>query len=92
MLQMPDFTELRAAVETAISELGGKVAPKFTWSSPHDATWVSGSHSLACGSADEVTHLLIIYQGHRTNLTRATPVYVSVMHGEVYKYSGESML
>jgi len=54
VLQVPEFADLRAEIDAAIEVMGGKVAPKFTWSSPHDATWVSGNHSLACSSADEV--------------------------------------
>ena len=43
-----------AEVEAAIGELGGCVAPKLNWSSPHDAVWVSADKSLACRNADEV--------------------------------------
>ena len=57
LLQPLDFPELRAAIETGIEELGGCVAPKFSWSSPHDATWVTASHSLACSTADEASAL-----------------------------------
>jgi hypothetical protein len=51
---MPEFPGLRAQIDAAIVELGGRVAPKFSWSSPHDATWISADHSLGCSSADEV--------------------------------------
>ena len=51
---MSEFPGLRAEIDAAIAELGGCVAPKFSWSSPHDATWVSADHSLGCSSADEV--------------------------------------
>lgn len=77
MLQMPEFPELTAQIDAAIEDLGGRVAPKFSWSSPHDATWVSGDHSLACSSADEVGRLtawtfclLLMCQAHRASLLR----------------------
>lgn len=54
-LQMPEFPELLAAIESAIDDLGGCVAPKLNWSAPHDAAWVSSCKSLACRNADEVS-------------------------------------
>lgn len=51
---MPEFPELLAEIDAAIKELGGCVAPKLNWSSPHDAVWVSSGKSLACRNADEV--------------------------------------
>ncbi|KAK9905753.1 hypothetical protein WJX75_005749 [Coccomyxa subellipsoidea] len=55
---MPEFPELLAAIEAAIDDLGGCVAPKLNWSAPHDAAWVSSCKSLACRNADEVLLLL----------------------------------
>lgn len=47
-----------ADIEDAIASLGGRVAPKLSWSSPHDAAWVSARSSLACCSASEVLHIV----------------------------------
>lgn len=74
----------------AINELGGKVAPKFTWSSPHDAAWVSGSHSLSCGSPDEVPYLSFVHIEHCKSLT-AKFVYLPAVHGEVSDCTGQEM-
>ncbi len=52
--QLPEFPELLAEIQAAIDDLGGCVAPKFNWSAPHDAAWVSSNKSLACRNADEV--------------------------------------
>ncbi|GLI65690.1 hypothetical protein VaNZ11_009297 [Volvox africanus] len=52
------FPQLRAAVDSAIASLGGRVVPKLNWSCPSDALWVSASGSLACRNADEVLLLL----------------------------------
>ncbi len=51
---MPEFPELMGEIEAAVGELGGCVAPKLNWSSPHDAAWVSADRSLACRNAEEV--------------------------------------
>lgn len=42
----------------AIDELGGAVMPKFTWSAPKDAIWVSANRSMRCTTPDEVLLLL----------------------------------
>lgn len=73
LLQRPDFPELRAAIEAGIKELGGCVAPKFSWSSPHDATWVTASHSLACSTADEASTL-----SHTVQQQPWCDIYVSI--------------
>ncbi|GIL92024.1 hypothetical protein Vretifemale_19517 [Volvox reticuliferus] len=52
------FPQLRAAVDSAIAHLGGRVVPKLNWSCPSDALWVSSSGSLACRNADQVVLLL----------------------------------
>lgn len=49
------FPALHAAVATAISELGGAVAPRLNWSSPTDALWLTSSNSLRCTNPDEVS-------------------------------------
>lgn len=41
-------------IDAAIADLGGCVAPKLTWSSPHDAAWVTAGKSVACANAQEV--------------------------------------
>jgi hypothetical protein len=48
------FPELYAAVEAAIQQLGGQVAPRLNWSSPTDALWISAYNSLKCCNADQV--------------------------------------
>ena len=55
--QTPEFPGLMADIEGAVASLGGCVAPKLSWSSPHDAVWVSARRSLACRSAAEVRTL-----------------------------------
>ncbi|ESN97883.1 hypothetical protein HELRODRAFT_85046 [Helobdella robusta] len=45
-------------VDLAIKQLGGQVIPKFTWSVPKDATWISHDKSLKCINSDEVLLLL----------------------------------
>ncbi|GAB4815495.1 hypothetical protein N2152v2_002541 [Parachlorella kessleri] len=45
-------------MRAAIAELGGAVVPKFTWSCPKDAVWMTLDHTLACRSPDEVLLLL----------------------------------
>lgn len=56
-LPMP-MPQLVDTVRTAISELGGVVMPKFTWSAPKDAIWVSVNRSMRCTTPDEVFLLL----------------------------------
>jgi hypothetical protein len=56
-LPMP-MPQLVDKVRTAISELGGIVMPKFTWSAPKDAIWVSMNKSMRCTTPDEVFLLL----------------------------------
>jgi hypothetical protein len=48
------FPQLYAAVEAAILQLGGQVAPRLNWSSPTDALWISAYNSLKCCNADQV--------------------------------------
>ena len=45
-------------VNSAIDVLGGEVIPKFTWSVPRDAVWVSPGHTTKCQHASEVLLLL----------------------------------
>ena len=82
-LQRPDFPEVRAAIEAGIEELGGCVAPKFSWSSPHDATWVTARHSLACSTADEASTLSHTVQSRSV----VTPVvaFTDVQPGARYR-------
>ncbi|CAD7700352.1 unnamed protein product [Ostreobium quekettii] len=53
-----EFSSLLADVNSAIEELGGKVAPKLNWSAPLDAVWMLPGRSLKCENADEVVMLL----------------------------------
>jgi hypothetical protein len=54
----PNFPELIDAITAAITELGGSVVPKLTWSVPKDATWVAVGNTLRCNTADQVLLLL----------------------------------
>ncbi|KAH6636134.1 D123-domain-containing protein [Chaetomium tenue] len=59
--QPPDvrFPALHAEITSAISALGGAVAPKLNWSSPKDATWISRHpNTMKCTSANDVYILL----------------------------------
>ena len=56
-LAAPTFSELTAAIASAIEELGGEVCPKTNWSAPLDAVWMNGG-SLKCRHASEVYLLL----------------------------------
>eukprot|EP00976_Prorocentrum_cordatum_P037407 760383-Prorocentrum_minimum.AAC.1 len=53
-VDVPEFPEFKMAVQEAIEQLDGAVAPKLNWSSPKDATWVSTYGSIKCTNADEV--------------------------------------
>jgi len=44
-----------AAVDLAISRLGGRAFPKLDWSAPLDAAWLRPGGSLECTNADEVS-------------------------------------
>jgi hypothetical protein len=48
------FPQLHAAIEAAIQQLDGQVAPRLNWSSPTDALWISAYNSLKCCNADQV--------------------------------------
>jgi hypothetical protein len=50
------FPDLHAAIDAAIAQLGGAVAPKLNWSSPLDAA--AGGAGLRCTSAGQVVALL----------------------------------
>ena len=52
------FEEFEASVKKGIEELGGVVVPKFTWSCPSDATFVSCEGNLKCRSVEEIFLLL----------------------------------
>jgi hypothetical protein len=47
-----------AQVQHAISQLGGAVMPKLTWSCPKDAIWISTFQTMKCTHSDEVMMLL----------------------------------
>ncbi|KAK4123228.1 D123-domain-containing protein [Parathielavia appendiculata] len=53
------FPILHAEITSAISSLGGAVAPKLNWSSPKDATWISRHpNTMKCTSANDIYILL----------------------------------
>lgn len=52
--QVPSYDAVVAEIDDAIQQLGGTVAPRLNWSSPHDATWVLTCGTLACTNAQEV--------------------------------------
>lgn len=47
-----------AEIESAISELGGAVAPKLNWSAPVDSTWMLPDNTMRCLNANDVYMLL----------------------------------
>lgn len=51
------FSELEAALASAIEALDGAVCPKLNWSVPRDAAWVNGG-TLRCETAGDVMLLL----------------------------------
>ena len=52
------FPAFERAVSEAIETLGGECAPKFMWSAPKDAVWVSAGNTMKCRNVDEVILLL----------------------------------
>lgn len=52
------FPDLENEISGAISELGGFVFPKLTWSSPKDAVWLSSTSTLKCSTSKEIISLL----------------------------------
>ncbi|GJN06034.1 hypothetical protein PR202_ga23719 [Eleusine coracana subsp. coracana] len=54
----PEFPELEAAVDAAITELGGAALPKLNWSAPKDATFMSADGTIRCTCFSEVALLL----------------------------------
>lgn len=52
------WPEIHAAVTDTISELGGRVVPKLTWSAPKDATWISATNSMECRTPNDIYLLL----------------------------------
>jgi len=52
-----EFEELNAAIDDAITSLGGAVIPKLNWSAPKDAAWVN-SGTLECRTAGDVYMLV----------------------------------
>lgn len=52
------LNRLQEQLWDAIADLGGTVHPKFTWSCPKDALWLSTGNRLACTAPDEVLLLL----------------------------------
>lgn len=53
-----DLDKFFSDIESAIQSLGGSVIPKFTWSVPIDAKWISHDKSLKCQNLDEVMMLI----------------------------------
>ncbi len=54
LIQVPSYATVMEHIDHAIQQLGGTVAPRVNWSSPHDATWMMTSGTLACTNAQEV--------------------------------------
>ncbi|KAG9243031.1 D123-domain-containing protein [Calycina marina] len=53
------FSEIHQAIQDAIKDLGGLVAPKLNWSAPKDATWIAmKKNSMECSSANDLYLLL----------------------------------
>ena len=53
-----DLDKFFSDIKSAIKSLGGSVIPKFTWSVPIDAKWISHDKSLKCQTPDEVMMLI----------------------------------
>jgi len=53
-----EWRDTHEAIETAIEELGGSVAPKLNWSAPRDATWISATNSMECKAPNDIYLLL----------------------------------
>lgn len=52
------FPELDERIDEALAGFGGAVFPKFTWSAPHDGTWLNENNSLKCTNALQIYLLL----------------------------------
>jgi len=65
------FAEFERDVASAIEELKGEVAPKFAWSAPKDAVWVSAGNTMKCRNVDEVVMLLKSSDSVAHDLTEA---------------------
>lgn len=52
------WRDTHEAIEGAIEELGGKVAPKLNWSAPKDATWIAATNSMECSTPNDIYLLL----------------------------------
>ncbi|KAI9709077.1 MAG: hypothetical protein M1820_003523 [Bogoriella megaspora] len=53
-----EWPEVHQAIREAITELGGKIAPKMNWSAPKDATWISATNNMECRSPNDIYLLL----------------------------------
>lgn len=53
-----DCPDLLADIAAAIEQLGGSVVPKFTWSCPKDAVWMTREGTTRCRTVGEVLLLL----------------------------------
>jgi len=65
------FADFELDVANAIEELKGEVAPKFAWSAPKDAVWVSAGNTMKCRNVDEVVMLLKSSDSVAHDLTEA---------------------
>ncbi|CEF97573.1 D123 [Ostreococcus tauri] len=65
------FENFTREIGAAIERLGGEVAPKFAWSAPKDATWVTAGNTMKCRNADEVVLLLKASDSVTHDLTEA---------------------
>lgn len=53
-----EFKDLCHRIDSTLSRLGGNGVPKFLWSAPKDAIWVTPDESLICTSARDVLLLM----------------------------------
>ena len=65
------FAAFEGEIQRAIEALGGEVAPKFAWSAPKDATWVTAGNTMKCRNVDEVVLLLKASDAVAHDLTEA---------------------
>lgn len=54
----PSFPELEDAIRDAVVEYEGAVFPKFNWSSPRDAAWITATQSLKSTTPFDIYLLL----------------------------------
>lgn len=73
-----DATGVEAAIESAITDLGGAVCPKLGIVCPTDSVWANFHRSTKCTSADDVLTLLQASERVLGTLRPSTPVTLAL--------------